>query len=345
MVRPKNYDADGYIHFISKNSSETRQIKVGEDKKRMIRDKIMYEIDFDYIESINLNKVGNEIPYTNNVVNLERYMMYYWKPIIGSDAILLYLHLWDINKQKDDGVDIVYPKVTELMKRFQVSKPKLLTDLGKLEDNNFLLVFHRLNKRNNNREDSPIIKLRRTIPMLDKEQYYRLTPYLQKRHDEYMDKFATNMQLELWGQRGDETIDSIVKEKGDLVVTKKMREEINKAIESEEAEEYIKQHLPLSMADTLRSSRELVDMLIDSRYGGKPTCEHYFLDSFTLYNEATRTIHLIAKDDTHKFFIEEHLKHNLAKLILHLNEWYGGASSLKVFSRSQYVVKLRKGEL
>jgi hypothetical protein len=61
---------------------------------------------------MNHNKNGESIPYSrNNVVNLEGYLLWYWSPIIGGEAIILFLHLWEYCNQ-DEGVDICYPKIT-----------------------------------------------------------------------------------------------------------------------------------------------------------------------------------------------------------------------------------------
>jgi hypothetical protein len=340
MARPHGYDVDGYVHFIEK---EIDSIECESTKR--LKDKEMFEIEFDAIERINLNKIGNEIPFTNNVVNLERYMMMYWKPLLDSDCILLYLHLWEYCKDRDDGVDMIYPKIKDLIQRFSTTRPTLLAKLKKLEEYNFLVVIHRLNKRNGNKEDSPVIKLRRTIPMLTREQYYKLNPYLQKKHDEYMDKFANDMQMRMYNHDGENLKVDLIQTYGDKIITKKMREEIDRSLMDAEAEQYILEHLDSDLKDTLMTSKDISSMLIDGRFYSKPTAEMYFKDVMSIYNKDTYTVTFIAKDDSQKEFIYEvPINADLPKLSMSFESVYGAVSDFKCLTRKQYIVNVLKGK-
>lgn len=340
MVRPTGYDVEGYIHFVEMKSGKTQLI--GKENVRQMATKDKYELTFDCIESLNLNKVGNEINYTGNVINLERYMLYYWKPIIGSDCILLYLHLWEYCR-REDGVDMIFVKMTELMERFQVSRPTLLAKLKKLEEHNFLLVVHRLNKRNNNKEDSPLIKLRMTIPLLTKEQYYTLTPYLQKRHDDYMKKFASDLQMEAFGKNGADTIEDIISNNGDRIISKKVRQEIKTVLKNEEEEEYITSNLPSHMKETLMDAKSFQEALINQGFS-KPSAEMFFAGTMVAYDSTKNEVHIIHREKVQREFLEENLNsHRKDDLVKTLIELYESVYEVKHFTAEQYIVTILKG--
>lgn len=331
-MRPSGYKADEYIHYIQ------RPVK-SEDKTKME----LYEIPFEEIERMNLNKVGNEISYTNmNVVNLERYMLYYWIHIIGSDCILLYLHLWDFCN-KDEGVDICYPKMTELEQRMGLSRPTLIKKIKTLEENNFLIQIHRINKQNK-KETSPIFKLRQTIPLLSKEQYHKLPKLIQKKHDEYMDKFASDRHMEWFNPTGKDTREEMIQWFGDPIITKKMRQEMEKTLRSTEAEEFIRTQLPDRLKETLHTDQEIQRPFIEEQIWSKPTAELYFKDLMSTYIEETATVHLIARDKEQKNFLEEVIIINqLNKLVDGFHEIYPLVKHFQCFTRDQYVIKIKKG--
>ncbi len=344
MARPIDYDADGFIHFIEKRTGETHWIGK-DDKLRQMPTTEMFEVGFDYIENLNLNKVGNEIPFTNNNVSLERYMMYYWKAIMDSECILLYLHLWEYCIDRDKGVDIVYPKMKELAERLQISKPTLLKKLKMLEDNNFLIVIHRLNKRRDNKESSPLIKLRRTIPLLTKEQYFKLTPFLQRKHDDYMKNFASESQLERFGTKGSDTVDSIINDVGDRIVSKKTRQEIKNLLRDEQDEAYIMVNLPSPIRETLIEASDLIEGVIDAKVLSKPSAEYYFSESTTVYDKNSSSVHIILRKKVTKDFLNSGGLTDKQRqgLVEYFSDKFGDVSELQLYTTEEYIVSMMKG--
>ncbi|QRV11459.1 helix-turn-helix domain-containing protein (plasmid) [Bacillus velezensis] len=343
MARPSNYDADGYVHFITKRTGGTHKIGYGE-KQRDMPDKEMFEVPFSDIERLNLNKVGNEIPFSmNNVWNVERYMAYYWKQIIGAEAIFVYYQLWEYC-DKDSGVDICFPKMTELAERCGISRGSLIDKIKRLEENNFLIQVHRLNKRHNNKEDSPIFKLRRTIPLLSKEQYKKLKPFARKKHDEYMEKFANSSHLEYFSLKGEEVLNDLIDNYGDRIITKKTRKEIKETLLSAEAEEYILENLPDSLKNSMMTSEEFSNFLMDGMVYSKPTTEYLFKDTMVVYDEDIMTLYLIIKEEEacrylNEFIIEKDRK----KLQFALEKVYPSIYDIKCFTRDQFILKIMKG--
>ncbi|MCY7949010.1 helix-turn-helix domain-containing protein [Bacillus atrophaeus] len=344
MARPSNYDAEGYVHFIEKRTGSTHKIGHGENQRDM-PDKEMYEIPFDYIERLNLNKVGNEIPFSmNNVWNVERYMAYYWKQIIGAEAIFVYYQLWEYC-DKDNGVDICFPKMSELAERCGISKGSLIDKIKRLEENNFLIQVHRLNKRVNNKEDSPIFKLRRTIPLLSKEQYKKLKPFMRKKHDKYMEEFANNSHLEYYTLKGEEVLNDLIDNYGDRIITSKTRKEIKDTLLSAEAEEYILDNLPENLKNSMMSSKEFSDFLIDNRVYSKPSTEYLFKDTMVVYDSSIMTLYLIIKEkEACQYLSEVIIEKDREKLQFALEKYYPSIYEIKCFTRDQFIIKILKGQ-
>ncbi|WP_025731393.1 helix-turn-helix domain-containing protein [Heyndrickxia ginsengihumi] len=330
-MKPKDYKEEEFIHFIRKSK---------EDKSKTE----MYEIPFSEIEGVDLNRRGVSIPYTrNNVINLERYLLWYWSPIIGGNAIILYLHLWEYCNQ-DEKVDICYPKLSELAMKMGVRDTRTIVSLlNKLQDNNFLVWAYRLNKENNNREDSPVFKLRETIPLLSKEQYEKLPMKLKKKHDQYMEKFASNTMMERFTYDSRDTIDDLMK-KSDIIITKKSRKEIDEVLKKQDEEAFILENLPDSLKGTLKSSDEIYEGLQKAGFS-KPASEIYYPNLLSVYDSNTLTAYLITRTEEHKRFLEEEqTEGQLEKLQVCLDNFYNSVFEIKYVTAKQFIIKTLKGK-
>ncbi|NYV66550.1 helix-turn-helix domain-containing protein [Bacillus sp. Gen3] len=340
-MKPVSYKDDEFIHFIYKDKGEFVQRGKGENKKEYPK-KEKIEIPFNEIEKMNLNKNGESIPYSrNNVVNLERYLLWYWSPIIGGEAIILFLHLWEYCNQ-DEGVDICYPKITELCEKMGKSRPTINKILETLEENNFLVVIHRLNKESNNRETSPIYKLRQTVPLLSKEQYLKLSPKLQAKHDEYMQKFVNDKQLEYFTYDVNETIETLLS-KGDKIISKSARAKIKEIINSEKQTEHLISILPESIRLTLKR-----DSLLDAleRVGmSKPMRDTFYKDMMSIYIEETETVHLLVNDNNLlELLSNETSSFGIDRLFSALQILYNIENmKIEYYTIEQYFYKLMKG--
>ncbi|WP_144472987.1 helix-turn-helix domain-containing protein [Bacillus pumilus] len=343
MVRPKNYDVDGYIHFVEKVKDST-QWDGDSDAMKKMPNKEAYEISFEYIENLNLNKVGNEILYTNNVWNLDRYLAYYWKQVMDAEAIFVWMHLWEYC-DRDSNVDMCYPKMKELAERVGITKATLIKKIRLLEENNFLIQVHRLNKRNNNKEDSPIFKLRRTIPLLTREQYYKLTPLMQKKHDEYMNKFATDVQMDIFNHTtGSDIVDEMIDNVGDKIISKKTRKDITEMLKKEEEERYILENLPSNMKDTLKSFKEFTDMLVEMKKFSKPMAETYFKNCLVVYDNTNCEVHIIVRNKVGRDLLKETMVgHNMERLLDALINLYVIVENVKYFTTENYIISMMKG--
>lgn len=344
MVAPKNYKKDEFIHFIGVKSENNTLLNLLKDNPETKWSEDKFEISFEDIERFNLNKIGNEIPYAQmNVVNIERYMLYFWSLIMDSDCILLYLHLWEYC-DRTNGVDICYPKLDELQAKMGMARKTLLKRIRMLEDNNFLIQIRRLNKKANNQETSPILKLRQTIPMLSREQYYKLPPFMQMKHDEYMEKFVKDgAKMEMFSPIGSEIKRQLVDEKGNKLISAKVRAKIDQMVTSEEDMNYIREHLPINLRECLIESREFHEHL--QRQGmSKPASEFIFKDCIVTYDVDSMTVHIIAIDESSRDYIQENLNEFQKDVLLQtFIELYKNVYDYRVYTRKNYIMKVIKG--
>lgn len=345
MGKPESYREAEYIHFLERKSGRKVMVAQKDGRSRELPESEMHEIKFEDILNINLNKTTNSISsVTDNAWKMDRYMSYYWSVIMDRDCIFLYYHLLD-HCRIAEGVDICYPPMSELRDRMKLSKPTLVSKLKKLEEHNFILRIRRLEKAKDNKEVSPIYKVRATIPHISKEQYDMLPPALQKSHDKYMKNFANDTQMDWYSNSGRENIESIIDNVGDRMVSSKTRKEIKKSIVSAEAEEYIMEHLSPDMKETMKTAEEFQAILIDSKWFSKPSAELLFKDTFTIYDKSTYTAYLVVKDKTHKSFLEEGLSDDqFTRMNECLTEIYQSIYNVRYYTREQYVLSVMKGK-
>lgn len=345
MGKPEDYREDEYIHFLERKSGKKVMVAQKNGRVRELPESEMHEIKFEDVLKINLSKNTNSISsLTDNAWKMDRYMSYYWSVIMDRDCIFLYYHLLDYCRISE-GVDICYPPMSELREKMNLSKPTLVSKLKKLEDNNFILRIRRLEKAKDNREVSPIYKVRATIPHISKEQYDILPRTLQKKHDKYMASFANDTQMDWFASSGRKNIDDIINNVGDRMVSSKTRKEIKKSIASAEAETYIMENLPSKMKDTMKNADEFQTILIENKWFTKPSAEMIFNNTITVYDKSTFTAYLIVKDKTQKSFLEEGLSEDqFDRMNQCLIDMYDSIYHVRYFTREQFVVTVMKGK-
>ena len=326
ILKHKKYKDEEFEHFREMISEKTKR-----------KEKIV--IPFKEIESLNLNNNGVNIPFSRtNVVNVERYMLWYWCPIIGSDAIMLFIHLWEYCDQ-NEGVDICYPKLEELKDKLGISRPKLNRLTTILDENNFLIKFQRLNKLDNNSQTSPIFKLRSTVPMLSEEQIQKLSPKLKEKHDEYLEKFGNgDIKIDRFNHDFSLTLQKLEKN-GDILVSKKARERIKRLIEQEKAISYLMGYIePERVLDA-----EKIKIISVTRYMSKPVFEAFFKNAVFIQCHYPYDIDVVMDDIEYNRYQElgKHGK-SLENLNKAINEYLGMEVNLKIHKIEQYIVKTLK---
>ncbi|MFE4029308.1 hypothetical protein ACFX4N_24460 [Priestia sp. YIM B13551] len=284
----KEYKEDEFIHFLREDNGEMMEIKISNGKGvRKMHDK--REIPFSDIVLTNLNKQGESIPFANNgVINVNRYMFTFWTNVIGPECVHLYYLL---NEYCNDETDICFPKESELAQRIGISSPTTLRKkLRLLQENNFILIINRLNKLANNKETSPIYKIRQTIPMLSKEQYNQLPKYLKEKHDDFMQKYGRDLEMDYFLHDSKETIGELLSN-SEKIISKKNRAAIDKLIENSEQSDYILN----TLTPYEKMSCNQFHKLLQDQWS-KPSYEMIFNDSICIYNEDIGGVDLILNE-------------------------------------------------
>jgi hypothetical protein len=338
IVANPPYKKDEYIHFISKRNGEVKKVKSKHDSERERPMHNMYEIPFEDIENMNLNNRGEVVPYSHkNVINFSRYMAWYWCPIIGAEACMLYMHL---TEYCDDETDICYPKKKDLAEKMNKTLPTINKLLQILEQNNFIVIIRRLNKLANNKETSPIYKLRQTVPLLSKEQYSQLPDILKKKHDEFMVKFGKDVEQDYFQFDFSETITEL-ETKSEKIISRSARKRIEEILNREEELEYLL--VKIAHYATLESVK-FHTCLMEAGMS-KPMFDLTLKDSLSIYYKDNDTVHIIVRSETAKEYLEKELpdyhKQNVRKALTSL---YGEPIiDICYFTTKEYIYMLEKG--
>lgn len=294
----KEYKHDEFEYFIEQPTGEyeVTGAKSGSKRKRPITRKIT--IDYDEIDNLDLEKRGEQVPFSHkHVVNTPLYMLYYWSPVIGDRACWLYQQL--LTYCREDR-DFLWDKLEELEYRVKMSRPTLNKHLDILEENNFIIKIHRWNKLDNKRQTSPIIKVRQTVPLLSEEQYNKLSENGKKHHDKFMSSYGKHSDMDSHTYDSNQTISELTVN-GKVKVTNSMKSKINNLIREENAVHYI--------TTKLNSSEEMIvnefhNLLSDKDVSGlsKPSYDTWMKDSFIIYSEKDNTVNIVLNSFAEKMF-------------------------------------------
>ncbi|WP_168898267.1 hypothetical protein [Bacillus sp. ISTL8] len=331
------YKADEFIYFVEEPTGEFEETgaKGGTTRKKPITKKII--IDYDKIDSLDLELRGEQVPYTHkHVVNTPLYMLYYWSPIIGDRACWLYQQL--LTYCREDR-DFLWDCLDELQYRTKMSRPTLNKHLDLLEDNNFIIKIHRLNKKDNSRQTTPIIKVRQTIPLLSKEQYMSLSKSSRERHDKFMEKYGRHSNMDELTYNVKETMDELL-EGGKVKITQKMKRKVQSLMREEKALNYITTKLEFS--DGLKTD-EFHEILASGKYMSKPSYETLMRDSLIFYDKDF-CIDIIV-NSTAKQVFEDMKDAYLDMFGSIIDELYGlsfGQYRCKFYSFEDYMYKLER---
>lgn len=273
MHEDKEYHEKEYIHFLRQHDGSNREIggKGGSTRNYSGYDAI--EIPFEDFLKINLNVKGESVPFsTKNVINISRYMIWYWMPTLGSDAIATYILLTEYCSEE---TDFCFPKIKDLSSRLGRSIPTVNKALAKLEEYNFIIVVNRLIKNKGRRETSPLYKVRQTTPLISDEQYQSLPKKLQEKHDEFMKK---HIALEVPKENHDHqnTVNELLST-GDVLLTKRREERLLLSLQLSQKNEAV---LALLTGDQTQFNTLVHEALqADDSGMTKPSYDSFFYDS------------------------------------------------------------------
>ncbi|MGE7305891.1 helix-turn-helix domain-containing protein [Priestia megaterium] len=150
----------------------------------------------DEVIDFSLDQYGHALPdFDRDYTRIKNYLLYFWMPFLGRNETMLYITLLSYCYGKEK--DYCFPSMKKLDLILGTSRPSLIKYMEKLEDYGFIFRFWTLIPGNENKEDTPIIKVRKQTPYLPNELYEKLPGELKEEHDkmvmDYAKKFNTTL--------------------------------------------------------------------------------------------------------------------------------------------------------
>ncbi|RKJ68548.1 hypothetical protein D7X33_24300 [Butyricicoccus sp. 1XD8-22] len=337
----REYKKDEFDYFVYQPTGkyEVVRSKAEYTRKRPILERII--INFEDIEKLDLENKGEQVPFTHkHVVNTPLYLLYYWSPIIGDRACFLYLQLLTYCREEKD---FLWDKLKEIAVRMKTSQNTLNKYLTILEEHNFIIKIHRNNKLDNNRQTSPIIKVRQSIPILSKELYEQLPDRLKIWHDEFMNKYGRNTFMPEQEYDANETLNELLSN-GQKIINSKTKKKIQDLLQEEQALDYIK--MKLQYSSNLKTTEFHEFLLNNQQLVTKASYETFFVDSILYYDEELNNVDFVARPLTKTFFSEqyngEYYKGRLHLAIHHLYGLKPEVYKLNIFTFEEYMELLSR---
>ena len=233
-----NYNQQRYAHYrnVKTGSYERQIVKSAKSGTRLKPIMQQIKVSFDEVKELNLDRVGSLAPNldTEDFTIVSNYLVDFWGAIMGDSVVSTYLHL---KRHAYGKKDYCYIDIDLIAMKMGKSKNAVKGYLATLEEHGFIAIFLRRDMEDQNRDVSPLFKIRRYIPLITKEMYDSLHIKMQKLHDEFMAQFeGVNLSTTL--PSTDDVIDGIVKQ-GELINSKELREKIDKVTREGQIAEYI----------------------------------------------------------------------------------------------------------
>lgn len=181
------YDHKRYIHFRNVPTGEFETTYVKRNGKEIPVRKEIYErkeIKFDNIKKINLDNFGVDVrTHGEHFTMIHNYLMDFWIPIIGKNAALVYIAV----KRYCFGLkDFCYPDMETISQSLDLSRPTLNKAMDVLEEHGFIVKIFRYDKEANNSETTPLIKIRRFVPLLTEDLIDLLPHRVKENHNKFL---------------------------------------------------------------------------------------------------------------------------------------------------------------
>lgn len=233
-----DYNHKKYAHYrnIPTGEYDSENVKSAKAGKRLKPIMKKVKVPFEEVKDLRLDSLGTVAPTldTEDFTIVSNYLVDFWGAVMGNCAVDAYLHLKRHAYGKKDYCYIDIELIALKMKR---SKNATKGYLETLEEYGFIAMFNRKDTTDNNRDVSPLFKIRRYIPLITEEMYNELHPKLQKLHDEFMAEYE-GISLNNQVFNTESVVESIVNN-GQVINNKVVQERIEKVAREGKLEEYV----------------------------------------------------------------------------------------------------------
>ncbi|MED3976058.1 DnaA N-terminal domain-containing protein [Priestia megaterium] len=250
----KDYRANDYTHFRLVPTGETKIQKVKGKPDRVVPVLEKRKIPFEEIKSLRLDEYGTLAPPldTEDFTIVSNYLLDFWGAVLGSEVVQTYIHL---KRHAHGKKDFCFPDIELISLKMNKSKNSVKKYIKILEEYHFVTMFSRSDNNDNNRDVSPLFKIRRHVPMITDEMYNNLPEKMQEYHDDFMAEYH-NLNLDSLLTETDMAINAMIEGK-DIIESKKNKEARNSEVE--------KELITQDKKDYIISNMEENDIMVNSR--------------------------------------------------------------------------------
>lgn len=300
------YNHKRYAHYrnIATGEHESQLVKSAKIGQRLKPIMKKVKVPFEEVKKLRLDSedYGSVVPAldTEDFTIVSNYLVDFWGAIMGDSAISTYLHL---KRHAYGKKDYCYIDIDLIALKMSRSRNTVKGYLETLEQHGFIATFLRKDVEDNNRDVSPLFKIRRYVPLITKEMYESLHPKLQKLHDEFLEELnGVGFNTKLF--KTDEVIDEIVSE-GEVINNKEVKDKIEQVAREGQLEEYILQKLEIEQRDVNDRFHDAIAKKVS-----KPSYETWFKKSiFVMENEFNSVV--LAPNEFARDWIENHYGRDL----------------------------------
>lgn len=274
-----SYNHQRYAHFRNKSSGQYKleDFKSSKSGSRMQPILQRVEVSFDEVKNLNLDSYGSVAPTldTEDFTIISNYLVDFWGAIMGNCPVDAYMHLKRHAYGKKDYCYIDIGLIALKMKR---SKNTVKGYLDTLEEYGFIATFHRIDKEDNNKDVSPLFKIRRYVPLITEEMYNGLDPKLKYLHDSFMKSFEdVNFAKQTYDT---DTLIKGILSSGRVINSKSVQKKIDKSIKEGTTRNFILD----TLTEKQESDNELIHIDI-SETVSKPTYETWIRNTIVFKHE------------------------------------------------------------
>lgn len=233
-----SYREEDYIHYrvVKTGVYDSEEVKSAKNGKRIKPILKNIKVSFEEVKALRLDSFSPAVPIgdTEDFTVMSNYLIDFWGAIIGSEAVSVYMHL---RRYAYGKKDYCFPDIELIALKMNKSVNSVKKYMDVLEEYGFIAKFLRKDKTKNNKDVSPLFKIRRYIPMITREMYDSLPEKLRELHDDVMKElenvtFASNIV-------GTKNVIEPIVDNGEEINNKEVERKIEEVIRQGKLEEFV----------------------------------------------------------------------------------------------------------
>lgn len=171
-----------------------RKTDGGKEQRYKIKVKERVYFDEEVVRKFSLERLRTPLPRVHgHFTSIDNYFFDYWGYFLGCEATALFAHLLRYTMSKD----YCYPDMGLIALKMGKTVKTIRSYMDKLEEYGFIYRFWVQNPERNNVDEAPIIKVRKTIPLLSEDLIKKLPDRLREEHNKYLENLMESYDIQL----------------------------------------------------------------------------------------------------------------------------------------------------